>query len=129
MSYSDIIREHFDHPRNVGTFLAEERTIGTGRKGAPALGNMLQLQIKVMQHPVIADTRFKAYGNVGIIAAASWVSEWLKGKTLEQAADIDNALITEQLALPATQIQSAVLVEAVVIAAVADYQAKQADNA
>jgi len=129
VSYSDIIRDHFEHPRNVGTFAVDDVTIGTGRRGTPALGNMMQLQIKVMQQTVIADTRFKAYGSVAIIAAGSWVSEWLKGKTLEQAADIDNAWIAEQLALPATQIQSVVLIETVVMAAVAAYNAKQADNA
>ncbi|MEZ5584252.1 MAG: iron-sulfur cluster assembly scaffold protein [Candidatus Competibacteraceae bacterium] len=129
MIYSDVIREHFYHPRNVGTFHAEEATVGTGRKGSPGSGNMIQLQIKVMQQTVIADTRFKAYGGVSMIAAGSWISEWLKGKTLEQAAGIDNAWIAEQLTLPATQIRTAVLMEAAVIAAVADYNAKQAGNA
>lgn len=128
MIYSDIIREHFEHSRNVGSFAIDDVTIGTGRTGAPGLGNMIQLQIKMTQQTV-ADTRFKAYGSIGIIAAGSWVSEWLKGKTLEHAAGIDNAWIAEQLALPATQIQSAVLVEAAVIAAVADYNAKRASSA
>jgi len=127
--YGEIICEHFEQPRNVGTFDVDDATIGTGRVGAPVFGDKIQLQIKVTQQAVIADTRFKAYGSVTTIAAGSWVSEWLKGKTLEQATVIENAWIAEQLELPAAHIQSAVLVEAAVTAAVTDYNAKRAVNA
>ncbi|MCP5420460.1 MAG: iron-sulfur cluster assembly scaffold protein [Gammaproteobacteria bacterium] len=127
--YSDLLREHFEHPRHVGTFAEDDRTVGTGWVGAPTLGNVIKLQIKVTPLGVITDVCFKAYGGVAAIALCSWVSEWLHGKTLDEAATMDNTRLAEQLSLPALEIQSAVWVERALRAALADYQRKASPTA
>ena len=127
MAYSDKVLEHYEHPRNVGAFDKEEDGIGTGMVGAPACGDVMKLQIKVNKEGVIEDAKFKTYGCGSAIASSSLVTEWVKGKTVDQALDIKNTQIAEELALPPVKIHCSILAEDAIKAAVADYK-KKLDN-
>jgi nitrogen fixation NifU-like protein len=124
MSYSVKVIEHYENPRNVGSFDQEEKGVGTGMVGAPACGDVMKLQIKVGENGVIEDARFKTYGCGSAIASSSLVTEWVKGKTVDEALAIKNAQIAEELALPPVKIHCSVLAEDAIKAAVADYRKK-----
>ena len=124
-AYSDKVIDHYEHPRNVGTFDKDDVGVGTGMVGAPACGDVMRLQIKVNKEGVIEDARFKTYGCGSAIASSSLVTEWVKGKTLEQAAQIKNSQIAEELALPPVKIHCSVLAEDAIKAAIEDYRNKQ----
>jgi nitrogen fixation protein NifU and related proteins len=124
MSYSEKVIEHYENPRNVGTFGKDEEGVGTGMVGAPACGDVMKLQIKV-KDGVIEDAKFKTYGCGSAIASSSLVTEWVKGKTLDQALDIKNTQIAEELALPPVKIHCSILAEDAIKAAVADYKKQQ----
>lgn len=125
MSYSVKVLDHYENPRNVGSFEKEEAGVGTGMVGAPACGDVMKLQIKVGQGGVIEDAKFKTYGCGSAIASSSLVTEWVKGKTLDEALDIKNTAIAEELALPPVKIHCSILAEDAIKAAVADYKNKQ----
>ena len=125
MAYSDKVIDHYENPRNVGSFEKGDATVGTGMVGAPACGDVMKLQIKVNEQGIIEDAKFKTYGCGSAIASSSLVTEWLKGKSLDQAAEIKNSAIAEELALPPVKIHCSVLAEDAIKAAVADLQAKQ----
>ncbi|MDD3329470.1 MAG: Fe-S cluster assembly scaffold IscU [Zoogloea sp.] len=125
MAYSEKVIEHYENPRNVGAFGKDDGDVGTGMVGAPACGDVMRLQIKVSADGVIEDARFKTYGCGSAIASSSLVTEWVKGKTLDQALDIKNTEIAEELALPPVKIHCSILAEDAIKAAVADYRAKQ----
>ncbi|MDR0737077.1 MAG: Fe-S cluster assembly scaffold IscU [Zoogloeaceae bacterium] len=124
MSYSVKVIDHYENPRNVGGFDADEAGVGTGMVGAPACGDVMKLQIKVGENGVIEDARFKTYGCGSAIASSSLVTEWVKGKTVDDALAIKNAQIAEELALPPVKIHCSVLAEDAIKAAVADYRKK-----
>jgi nitrogen fixation NifU-like protein len=125
MSYSNKVIDHYENPRNVGSFDKAEEGIGTGMVGAPACGDVMKLQIKVNPATgVIEDARFKTYGCGSAIASSSLVTEWVKGKTLDQAATIKNTQIAEELALPPVKIHCSILAEDAIKAAVSDYKAR-----
>lgn len=124
MAYSEKVIEHYEHPRNVGKLDKNDDSVGTGMVGAPACGDVMQLQIKVSDDGIIQDARFKTYGCGSAIASSSLVTEWVKGKTLEQAMEIRNTHIAEELALPPVKIHCSVLAEDAIKAAVADYRKK-----
>lgn len=124
MAYSDKVLDHYENPRNVGAFEKGDTSIGTGMVGAPACGDVMKLQIKVNEQGVIEDARFKTYGCGSAIASSSLVSEWVKGKTLDEAMDIRNTQIAEELALPPVKIHCSILAEDAIKAAVQDYRAK-----
>ena len=127
MSYSAKVIDHYENPRNVGSFEKGDDTIGTGMVGAPACGDVMKLQIKVNPKTgVIEDARFKTYGCGSAIASSSLVTEWVKGKTLDEAATIRNTQIAEELALPPVKIHCSILAEDAIKAAVSDYKAKKA---
>jgi nitrogen fixation NifU-like protein len=126
MAYSDKVIDHYNNPRNVGVLDKEDPTVGTGMVGAPACGDVMRLQIKVGEDGVIQDAKFKTYGCGSAIASSSLLTEWVKGKTLEEAATIKNAEIAEELALPPVKIHCSVLAESSVKAAIEDYKKKQA---
>jgi nitrogen fixation NifU-like protein len=121
MAYSEQVIDHYENPRNVGSFSKDEVGIGTGMVGAPACGDVMKLQIKV-EDGVITDARFKTYGCGSAIASSSLVTEWVKGKTLEQAGSIKNSEIAEELALPPVKIHCSILAEDAIKAAVNDYR-------
>ena len=125
MAYSDKVLDHYENPRNVGSFDQNDPTVGTGMVGAPACGDVMKLQIKVGKDGVIEDAKFKTYGCGSAIASSSLVTEWLKGKSLDQAAEIKNSAIAEELALPPVKIHCSVLAEDAIKAAVADLKSKQ----
>ncbi len=125
MAYSDKVLDHYEHPRNVGSFDKADENIGTGMVGAPACGDVMKLQIKVDQSGVIEDAKFKTYGCGSAIASSSLLTEWVKGRTLEQARQIKNTDIVEELALPPVKIHCSVLAEDAITAAIEDYQRKQ----
>ncbi len=125
MAYSEKLIDHYEHPRNVGTLDAAAQDVGTGMVGAPACGDVMRLQIKVNDEGVIEDAKFKTYGCGSAIASSSLVSEWVKGKTLDEAGKITNAEIADELALPPVKIHCSILAEDAVKAAIADYRAKQ----
>jgi nitrogen fixation NifU-like protein len=126
MAYSDKVIDHYENPRNVGSFDKTDESVGTGMVGAPACGDVMKLQIKVdPQTGLIQDARFKTYGCGSAIASSSLVTEWVKGKTLEQALTIKNAQIAEELALPPVKIHCSILAEDAIKAAVSDYKARQ----
>jgi nitrogen fixation protein NifU and related proteins len=125
MAYSDKVLDHYENPRNVGSFNQEDEDVGTGMVGAPACGDVMKLQIQVNDAGVIEDAKFKTYGCGSAIASSSLVTEWLKGKTLDQAAEIKNSAIAEELALPPVKIHCSVLAEDAIKAAVADLKSKQ----
>ena len=122
MAYSDKVIDHYENPRNVGKMEIDD-TVGTGMVGAPACGDVMKLQIKV-EDGIIQDAKFKTYGCGSAIASSSLVTEWLKGKTLEQAGSIKNSQIAEELALPPVKIHCSILAEDAIKAAIADYRAK-----
>ncbi len=124
MAYSDKVLEHYEHPRNVGAFDKAEEGVGTGMVGAPACGDVMKLQIKVNKEGVIEDAKFKTYGCGSAIASSSLVTEWVKGKTVDQALEIKNTQIAEELALPPVKIHCSILAEDAIKAAVADYKKK-----
>ena len=127
MAYSEKVIDHYENPRNVGSFSKDEAEVGTGMVGAPACGDVMKLQIKV-QDGIITDAKFKTYGCGSAIASSSLVTEWVKGKTLEQAGSIKNSEIAEELALPPVKIHCSILAEDAIKAAVADYKAKNESN-
>jgi len=122
MSYSQQVIEHYENPRNVGSFDKNDDGVGTGMVGAPACGDLMKLQIKVDEDGIIRDARFKTYGCGAAIASSSLVTEWVKGKTLDQAATITNSSIAEELALPPVKIHCSILAEDAIKAAVNDYR-------
>ncbi|NCP40583.1 MAG: Fe-S cluster assembly scaffold IscU [Rhodoferax sp.] len=125
MAYSDKVVDHYEHPRNVGSFDKGDEAVGTGMVGAPACGDVMKLQIKVNSETgVIEDARFKTYGCGSAIASSSLVTEWVKGKTLEQASELKNSQIAEELALPPVKIHCSILAEDAIKAAVNDYRQK-----
>jgi nitrogen fixation NifU-like protein len=123
MAYSDKVIDHYENPRNVGSFDKSDPTIGTGMVGAPACGDVMKLQIKV-EDGIIRDARFKTYGCGSAIASSSLVTEWVKGKTLAEAGSIKNSQIAEELALPPVKIHCSILAEDAVKAAIHDYEVK-----
>ena len=125
MSYSEKVLDHYENPRNVGSFTKDDDGVGTGMVGAPACGDVMKLQIKVGADGRIEDAKFKTYGCGSAIASSSLVTEWVKGKTLDQAMEIKNTAIAEELALPPVKIHCSVLAEDAIKAAISDYQAKQ----
>ena len=125
MAYSDKVIDHYENPRNVGKFDAEDPSIGTGMVGAPACGDVMRLQIKVNEQGVIEDAKFKTYGCGSAIASSSLATEWMKGKTLEEAETIKNTQLAEELALPPVKIHCSVLAEDAIKAAIGDYKAKK----
>ncbi|MDB5798196.1 MAG: iscU [Paucimonas sp.] len=126
MAYSDKVLDHYENPRNVGSFKKDDDTVGTGMVGAPACGDVMKLQIKVGADGVIEDAKFKTYGCGSAIASSSLVTEWVKGKTLDQAMSIKNTQIAEELALPPVKIHCSILAEDAIKAAVQDYKARHA---
>ena len=124
MAYSTKVIEHYENPRNVGSFEKGDEGVGTGMVGAPACGDVMKLQIKVNEQGVIEDARFKTYGCGSAIASSSLVTEWVKGKTLDEAGRIKNTQIAEELALPPVKIHCSILAEDAIKAAVNDYKAK-----
>ena len=128
MAYSDKVIDHYENPRNVGSFEKSDDAVGTGMVGAPACGDVMKLQIKVNEAGVIEDARFKTYGCGSAIASSSLVTEWVKGKTLDEAARIKNTQIAEELSLPPVKIHCSILAEDAIKAAVADYKARHTDE-
>ncbi|MEL6710427.1 MAG: Fe-S cluster assembly scaffold IscU [Pseudomonadota bacterium] len=126
MAYSEQVIDHYENPRNVGTLDTAATNVGTGMVGAPACGDVMRLQIQVDEQGVIEDARFKTYGCGSAIASSSLLTEWVKGKTLEQAREIKNTEIAEELALPPVKIHCSVLAEDAIKAAITDLQNKQA---
>ena len=124
MSYSEKVDEHYENPRNVGSFDKGDESVGTGMVGAPACGDVMKLQIRVGADGVIEDARFKTYGCGSAIASSSLVTEWVKGKTLDEALSIKNTQIASELALPPVKIHCSILAEDAIKAAVADYRKK-----
>lgn len=124
MAYSDKVIDHYENPRNVGNLDKEDTTVGTGLVGAPACGDVMRLQIQVGTDGIIKDAKFKTYGCGSAIASSSLLTEWVKGKTLEEAASIKNTQIAEELALPPVKIHCSVLAESAIKAAIQDYQGK-----
>ncbi|MGL5988007.1 MAG: Fe-S cluster assembly scaffold IscU, partial [Burkholderiales bacterium] len=121
------VLDHYENPRNVGTFDKGDGSVGTGMVGTPACGDVMKLQIRVNEEGIIEDAKFKTYGCGSAIASSSLVTEWVKGKTLDQALDIKNTQIAEELALPPVKIHCSILAEDAIKAAVADYKAKHND--
>ena len=124
MAYSDKVIDHYENPRNVGSFDKGDGSVGTGMVGAPACGDVMKLQIKVNEQGVIEDARFKTYGCGSAIASSSLVTEWVKGKTLDQAMQLKNTQIAEELALPPVKIHCSILAEDAIKAAITDYRQK-----
>lgn len=124
MAYSEKVVDHYENPRNVGSFDREDRAVGTGMVGAPACGDVMKLQIRVNDEGVIEDARFKTYGCGSAIASSSLVTEWVKGKTLDQAMQIRNTQIASELALPPVKIHCSILAEDAIKAAIEDYRNK-----
>lgn len=125
MSYSEKVIDHYENPRNVGSMEAESTEVGTGLVGAPACGDVMRLQIKVNDSGVIEDAKFKTFGCGSAIASSSLVTEWVKGKTIDEAAEIKNTQIAEELALPPVKIHCSVLAEDAIKAAIEDYKGKR----
>lgn len=129
MAYSDKVIDHYENPRNVGSFDKGDGSVGTGMVGAPACGDVMKLQIKVNAQGVIEDARFKTYGCGSAIASSSLVTEWVKGKTLDQAMQLKNTQIAEELALPPVKIHCSILAEDAIKAAITDYRQKHGSGA
>jgi nitrogen fixation NifU-like protein len=125
MAYSEKVLDHYENPRNVGSFDKGDLQVGTGMVGAPACGDVMKLQIKVSENGIIEDAKFKTYGCGSAIASSSLLTEWVKGKTLDQAREIKNTDIAEELALPPVKIHCSVLAEDAIKAAIEDYQGKR----
>ncbi|MEE2735630.1 MAG: Fe-S cluster assembly scaffold IscU [Pseudomonadota bacterium] len=128
MPYSSKVLDHYDNPRNVGKMDSDREDVGTGMVGAPACGDVMRLQIKVSEDGVIEDAKFKTYGCGSAIASSSLLTEWVKGRTLDQAEDIKNTQIAEELALPPVKIHCSVLAEDAIKAAIEDYRNKRHDD-
>ncbi len=128
MAYSEKVIDHYENPRNVGSFSKDEPGVGTGMVGAPACGDVMKLQIKVNDQGIIEDAKFKTYGCGSAIASSSLVTEWLKGKTLDEAGSIKNSAIAEELALPPVKIHCSILAEDAIKAAVEDYKNKHVNS-
>ena len=124
MAYSNQVIDHYENPRNVGSFDKSDAGVGTGMVGAPACGDVMKLQIKVGEDGIITDARFKTYGCGSAIASSSLVTEWVKGKTLEEASTIKNTEIAQELALPPVKIHCSILAEDAIKAAIEDYRKK-----
>jgi len=124
MAYSDKVLDHYENPRNVGSFAREVKRVGTGMVGAPACGDVMKLQIQVNEEGVITDAKFKTYGCGSAIASSSLVTEWVKGKTLDEAGTIRNTEIAEHLALPPVKIHCSILAESAIQAAIKDFKEK-----
>jgi nitrogen fixation NifU-like protein len=124
MAYSNQVIDHYENPRNVGSFDKSDTSVGTGMVGAPACGDVMKLQIKVNEEGIIEDAKFKTYGCGSAIASSSLVTEWLKGKTLDEATTIKNTQIAQELALPPVKIHCSILAEDAIKAAVEDYRTK-----
>ncbi len=129
MAYSDKLLDHYEHPRNVGSLDKNDDAVGTGMVGAPACGDVMKLQIRVNEQGIIEDAKFKTYGCGSAIASSSLVTEWVKGKTVDQALEIKNTHIAEELALPPVKIHCSILAEDAIKAAVADYRQKHGEAA
>ena len=127
MAYSDKLIDHYEKPRNVGALNKDENDVGTGLVGAPACGDVMKLQIKVDEDSIIEDAKFKTFGCGSAIASSSLVTEWVKGKTLDEATSIKNTDIAKELALPPVKIHCSVLAEDAIKAAVADYKTKRSE--
>jgi len=125
MAYSDKVIDHYENPRNVGSMNKEDLDVGTGMVGAPACGDVMRLQIKVNEQGVIEDAKFKTYGCGSAIASSSLLTEWVKGKTLDEAAQIKNSQIAEELELPPVKVHCSVLAEDAIRAAIDDYKKKR----
>ncbi len=128
MAYSEKVLDHYENPRNVGVMDKSDKSVGTGMVGAPACGDVMKLQIRVDANGLIEDAKFKTYGCGSAIASSSLVTEWVKGKTLDEALEIKNSDIVEELALPPVKIHCSVLAEDAIKAAIEDFQGKQGDN-
>jgi nitrogen fixation NifU-like protein len=128
MAYSEKVLDHYEHPRNVGTLDKDAPNVGTGMVGAPACGDVMRLQIQVDDNGIIEDAKFKTYGCGSAIASSSLVTEWMKGKTLDEAGEIKNTAIAEELALPPVKIHCSVLAEDAITAAIADLKEKSAKD-
>jgi nitrogen fixation NifU-like protein len=128
MAYSAAVLDHYENPRNVGAFDKTDPTVGTGLVGAPACGDVLKLQIKVDENGIISDARFKTYGCGSAIASSSLVTEWVKGKSLDQAGAIKNTEIAQELALPPVKIHCSILAEDAIKAAIDDYRNKHSQS-
>ena len=129
MAYSDKVLDHYENPRNVGSMDKNDTSVGTGMVGAPACGDVMKLQIKVNKDGIIEDAKFKTYGCGSAIASSSLVTEWVKGKTLDEARTIKNSDIAEELALPPVKIHCSVLAEDAIKEAIEDFQGKQGEKA
>ncbi len=125
MAYSEKLMDHYENPRNVGSLDKKDASVGTGMVGAPACGDVMKLQIKVGDDGVIEDARFKTYGCGSAIASSSLLTEWVKGKTLEEASEIKNSQIADELALPPVKVHCSVLAEDAIKAAIDDFKSKQ----
>jgi nitrogen fixation NifU-like protein len=124
MAYSEKVLDHYENPRNVGSFDKDDKQVGTGMVGAPACGDVMKLQIKVNERGIIEDARFKTYGWGSAIASSSLLTEWVKGKTLDEAREIKNTDIAEELALPPVKVHCSVLAEDAIKAAIENYHMK-----
>jgi nitrogen fixation protein NifU and related proteins len=129
MAYSEKVIDHYENPRNVGSFNKDDEDVGTGLVGAPACGDVMRLQIKVSPEGVIEDAKFKTFGCGSAIASSSLATEWIKGKTLDQAASLQNSQIAEELSLPPVKIHCSVLAEDAIKSAIEDFRRKQAARA
>ncbi|AFH92491.1 TPA: Fe-S cluster assembly scaffold IscU [Providencia stuartii] len=125
MAYSEKVIDHYENPRNVGSFDNNDPSVGSGMVGAPACGDVMKLQIKVNDNGIIEDARFKTYGCGSAIASSSLVTEWMKGKSLDEAEAIKNTAIAEELELPPVKIHCSILAEDAIKAAIADYKSKR----
>lgn len=128
MAYSDKVLDHYENPRNVGSFEKDDPHVGTGMVGAPACGDVMRLQIKVNDSGIIEDARFKTYGCGSAIASSSLLTEWVKGKSLDEASQIKNTQIAEELALPPVKVHCSVLAEDAIKAAIKNYHENQASS-
>ena len=125
MAYSEKVIDHYENPRNVGSLDKNDPQVATGMVGAPACGDVMKLQLKITNEGIIEDAKFKTYGCGSAIASSSLVTEWVKGKSVEEAAEIKNTAIAEELALPPVKIHCSILAEDAIKAALEDYQSKQ----
>ena len=125
MAYSEKVIDHYENPRNVGSMNKKDNSVGTGMVGAPACGDVMQLQIKVNDSGIIEDAKFKTYGCGSAIASSSLITEWVKGKSLDEAGSIKNSQIAEELELPPVKVHCSILAEDAIKAAIADYKNKQ----
>jgi nitrogen fixation NifU-like protein len=128
MAYSEKVIEHYENPRNVGSFDKNDPSVGTGLVGAPACGDVMRLQLKVSESGVIEDARFKTFGCGSAIASSSLVTEWVKGRTIDEASQIKNTMIAQELGLPPVKIHCSVLAEDAIKAAIDDYKKKHAQT-